>query len=272
MHPLNLETYFARIGYDGSREATLETLRALQALHPGAIAFENLDPLLGRRVHLDLLSVQQKLIGNLRGGYCFEHNGLFAAALEALGFKCSTLAARVVYGRTISTRRSHMLLKVDLPEGSYIADVGFGGQTPSAPLRLDITSEQPTPHGPFRVLPADQQYEVTAFMDGEWRGLYRFFLEPQTPEDHEMANWYVSTHPDSDFRTRLYVARHPPGRRLTLLDNQFTIRHSGGKTETHTLRDAEETVGVMENEFLINLPEPRSELLAAIGRTMVSSK
>src|SRR5436853_574524 len=85
-----------------------DIFRALQALHPGAIAFENLDPLLGRRVHLDLLSVQQKLIGNLRGGYCFEHNGLFAAALEALGFKCSTLAARVVYGRTISTRRSHM--------------------------------------------------------------------------------------------------------------------------------------------------------------------
>jgi len=267
---IDLESYFARIGYGGPREPTVDTLRGLQALHPGAIAFENLDPLLGRRVHLDLTSVQQKLIASRRGGYCFEQNGLFAAVLEGLGFRCSTLAARVIYGRRVSTRRSHMLLKVDLPEGSYIADVGFGGQTPSAPLRLDTTSDQPTPHGAFRVLPSDGQYEVSTLMDGEWRGLYRFFLEPQTPEDHEMANWYVSTHPDSDFRTSLYVARHPPGRRLTLLGNQFTIRDFGGTTEARTLRGAEEVAGILEREFLINLPQPRSELLAAIGRAMQS--
>src|SRR5207248_3149213 len=161
--------------------------------------------------------------------------------------------------------RSHMLLKVDLPEGSYLADVGFGGQTPCAPLRLDTTSEQQTPHGPFRVLPAgDSQYEVHAFVDGDWRALYRFLLEPQTAEDHEMANWYVSTHPDSDFRARLFVARHPPGRRLTLLGNQFTIRHSSGKSETRTLHEAGEIADLLEQEFQLNLPEPRSELLAAI--------
>jgi N-hydroxyarylamine O-acetyltransferase len=85
-----------------------------------------------------------------------------------------------------------------------------------------------------------------------------------------MANWYVSTHPGSDFRARLFVARHPPGRRLTLLGNQFTIRESGGKTDTRTLRDAQEIATLLEQEFLINLPQPRSELMAAIERSIAS--
>src|SRR5262249_40301695 len=43
---VDLESYFARIGYAGPRTASLDTLSALHALHPAAIAFENLDPLL----------------------------------------------------------------------------------------------------------------------------------------------------------------------------------------------------------------------------------
>ena len=91
----DLDAYFGRIGYAGPRAADMATLQAIQALHPAAIAFENLDPLLGRPVRLDLASIQQKLIGTRRGGYCFEQNTLLAAALEALGFKVTRLAARV---------------------------------------------------------------------------------------------------------------------------------------------------------------------------------
>ena len=265
--PIDLDSYFARIGYVGPREPVLETLRGLHALHPAAIAFENLDPLLGRRVHLDTASVQRKLIHNSRGGYCFEQNGLFAAVLKQLGFNCTTLAARVLYGRTSgSTRRSHMLLKLDTPQGIHLADVGFGGQTPSAPLRLDSLADQRTPHGLFRVTRDGDQFVTAAQMDGEWRALYRFSLEEQSPEDHEMANWYVSTHPGSEFRARLYVARHPPGRRLTLLGDQFTIRNVDGESSTRTLSNSDEIARVLEQEFLIRLPEPRHELLAAISR------
>src|SRR5581483_6802547 len=71
---LDLDAYFRRIGYAGARTPTLQTLRALQALHPQAIAFENLDPLLGRPVNLDLGSLQDKIVHSGRGGYCFEQN------------------------------------------------------------------------------------------------------------------------------------------------------------------------------------------------------
>lgn len=265
---VDLEAYFARVAYAGPRQASLDTLHALHALHPAAIAFENLDPLLGHRVHLDLQSIQRKLIANGRGGYCYEHNNLFAAVLTALGFRLTTLAARVVYGRLSpgNPRRSHMLIKVEMPDGTYLADVGFGGQSPSAPLRLDTGVEQPTPHGLYRISREHEYFELAARVDGEWRGLYRFTLEEQTPEDHEMANWYVSTHPDSEFRTLLFVARHPPGKRLTLLGNQFTVRDNRAAAETRVLGNAEEVAEVLEREFLIRLPQPRQDLLAVLAR------
>ncbi|HEX5280224.1 MAG TPA: arylamine N-acetyltransferase [Micropepsaceae bacterium] len=266
--PVNLDAYFDRVGYGGARHASLDTLRALHALHPAAIPFENLDPLLGRRVRLDLDSVQRKLLTNRRGGYCYEHNGLFAAVLTALGFRLTTLAARVVYGRPnpADARRSHMLLKIDTSDGTYLADVGFGGQSPSAPLRLDTTTEQHTPHGLYRISRERDWFELAAEIDGEWRGLYRFTLEEQSAEDHEMSNWYVSTHPDSEFRALLFVARHPAGRRLTLLGNQFTIRQIDGASEMRVLDNAVEIAAVLEQHFLINLPQPRDELLPVLAR------
>jgi N-hydroxyarylamine O-acetyltransferase len=95
----DIETYLARIGYDGPRAADLATLRAIHRRHPAAIPFENLDPLLGRPVALDIEALQEKLVRGRRGGYCFEENALFAAALEALGFAVTRLAARVRWGR-----------------------------------------------------------------------------------------------------------------------------------------------------------------------------
>ena len=88
----DLDAYLGRIGYDGPRVPTLQTLRAIQRLHPQAIAFENLNPLLGLPVKLDILSLQEKLIRSRRGGYCFEHNGLLFQALRALGHQVAIAA------------------------------------------------------------------------------------------------------------------------------------------------------------------------------------
>jgi N-hydroxyarylamine O-acetyltransferase len=266
-HTIDLDAYFARIGYSGPRTATLETLRAIHALHPAAIAFENLDPLLGVRVLLDPESVERKLVRAGRGGYCFEQNGLFALALTALGFKVTGLAARV-YVKTEPgrIRRSHMVLKVDLPEGPYIADVGFGAWALSGPLKLLDTSEQDTPHGPARVMPVGEYFDVQTVVDGEWTILYRFMLEEQTPADYEVSNWYCSTHPNSGFTTQIMIALLPAGRRLGMLNHRFSVHHSDGRTERRELKSAQEIADVLENDFLIRLPEPRDPLMAALAK------
>ena len=266
---IDLEAYFARIGYAGPRTASLETLGALHALHPAAIPFENLDVLLGRRVRLDMSAVERKLIAEKRGGYCFEQNGFFAQVLRKLGFQVTGLAARVVFGQAPDMiRRSHMLLKVDLPEGPYVADVGFGGRAPSAPLRLDVSGEQMTPHGGFRLARSGDVFDQQTRIEGVWETLYRFSLEEQSRQDYEMANWYICTHPESEFTVRLMAARLPPGRRLGLMNNQFSIHYADRTSERRSLASAEEIAQVLETDFAIALPSPRHELLQALARVI----
>jgi len=48
---------------------------------------------------------------------------------------------------------THRLTLLELPERNFIAAVRFGGQTPTAPLRLEPHLEQITPHGTYRVAP-----------------------------------------------------------------------------------------------------------------------
>src|SRR5204862_693519 len=94
-----------------------------------------------------------KLLTPGRGGWCFEHNLLFAHALEAIGFDVTRLAARVRWNvpEDVVTARSHMLLRVRVDGEDWIADVGFGGLTLTAPLRLRPELEQATPHEPHRI-------------------------------------------------------------------------------------------------------------------------
>ena len=133
---LDLDSYFARIGHDGPRAPTLETLRELQRKHPLAIPFENLDTLSGTPVRLDLESLERKLVRGRRGGYCFEQNLLLKHVLTRLGFDVVALAARVVWERPAGEPRprSHMVLLVSLGGRRYLCDVGFGGLTPTGPI------------------------------------------------------------------------------------------------------------------------------------------
>lgn len=187
---VDLPSYLRRIGHDGPVAPTLDTLRALHARHPAAIAFESLDPFLGRPVSIDPATVRTKLVGGARGGYCHEHNLLFHDVLAAIGFRVTALGARVAWmaqGRI--NPRTHRLTLVDLPEGRFLADVGFGGQTPTAPLRLVPGEVQPTPHGTYRVVadPEGFALEMRIARD-RWEPLYRFSTTPQPHADFEVAN------------------------------------------------------------------------------------
>ena len=103
MKSLDLDAYFHRIGYSGLATATLSTLRRLQALHATAIAFENLDPLMGRPVSLSIPALLKKFLDQRRGGYCFEQNTFFQDILRSIGFSVSGLAASIQWKSTSIT-------------------------------------------------------------------------------------------------------------------------------------------------------------------------
>ena len=267
----NLDAYLDRIGYRGPRTATLETLKALHVLHPAAIPFENLNPLVGWPVALDVDSLQAKMIAGGRGGWCFEQNTLFRHALEAMGFSVASLAARVLWNTPPDGPigpRSHMLLLVNLDSVPYIADVGFGGNVLTAPLRLEPHTAQATPHELHRLLPLENGFVLEASVNGEWSPFYRFTLEPQFPADYEVSNWYLCHHPSSFFRYLLLGARATPEGRYALRNNQLAIHRNTG-TEKHTLSDAAALRSCLETVFRIQLPDS-PELTAALERLIAA--
>ena len=195
---IDLNAYFSRIGYTGNGAPTLDTLRDIHALHPAAISFENLDPFLGECVSLDIGHVQRKLVGSSRGGFCYEQNRLLTEVAQTLGFEVRGLAARVLWNRPTDTimPRSHMLIAIPIDGETWLMDVGFGGLTQTAPLRLAPGVVQETPHEPFRILEEDDTFLIQAHAAGEWRNLYRFDLYEQHPVDYELPNFYLCRHPN----------------------------------------------------------------------------
>ena len=267
--PFDLDAYLDRIGFRQPRTPTLDTLEAVHALHPAAIPFENLNPLLGWPVALDIDSIQSKLITGGRGGWCFEQNTLFRHALEALGFSVTGLGARVIWnvppGNPVGPR-SHMALLVDLGGHHYIADVGFGGNVLTAPLRLEPNIAQSTPHEPHRLVPLENGFVLEASVSGEWKAFYRFTLESQFPSDYEVSNWFLCHHPSSFFLYTLMAARALPGVRYALRNNGLAI-HRNGATEKRLYSEAVALRACLENEFSLRLPDS-SELDSALERAV----
>lgn len=250
---VDLDAYFARIGYQGPREPTLATLRALHALHPAAIPFEAVDVLLDRGIDIAPAAVDAKLIAAGRGGYCYEQNGLFKRVLLALGFAVEGLLARVRWNQPADAParpRSHMALKVVIDGQAWLADVGFGGCVLTDPLRMIAGEIQPTAHERFRLLPAGHELRLEVELGETWAPVYDLSPEPQLDADYETANWHTATHPASIFRHLLMVARTTPEARHTLQNNRYTVRRTDGTLERADL-DAEAMARVLAEDFTL---------------------
>lgn len=248
---IDLDAYFARIGYSGPREPTLDVLRALHALHPAAIPFEAIDCLLDRGVDIAPEAVDAKLIHGRRGGYCFEQNSLFKRVLEALGFHVEGLAARVRWNQppdAPAQARTHQVLRVFVDGAPWLVDVGFGGCVLSAPLQFETGVEQQTDHDRYRLSPVAADLRLEVLREPGWVPVYDVALTPCEPMDYEMANWFTSTFPTIHFRNTLMVARTTPEARFALLNSQLTRRPRGGAPEKTAL-DADGIEAALRDVF-----------------------
>jgi N-hydroxyarylamine O-acetyltransferase len=258
--------WLARIGYAGSRQPTLQTLQALLIAHASGIAYESLDVLLDRPPQLDLPSLQAKMIKAGRGGYCFEQNMLFRGGLRSLGYKVTSLQARVVRGLDIDAPRPmlHMVLRVDLPEGPYLADVGFGNLAPTAPLKLVADIEQDTPHEIMRFITMGDELTLQSKLGERWEHIYRVVSLPRVDAEYEIANWFTASHPQSPYLANIIAALPGPGRtRLTLFNGRFNIRHASGEVERRTLESEADFRTALTQDFGIKLSD--EELRTALA-------
>ncbi|WP_075181792.1 arylamine N-acetyltransferase [Pantoea sp. 1.19] len=259
-----LPAWLTRIGYDGSPAVNLATLQQLHRCQPDAIPFENLDVLLGRPLDLSDDGIFDKLVTAGRGGYCFELNGLFAAGLRQLGFRVRDLAARVLLGDSDEVPpRSHRMMMVTLDGERWLVDVGFGGQTLTAPLRLMGDVVQPTPHGDFRLRCGPRGWRLESHTASGWLPLYQFTLAAQYPADYRMANHFVASWPASHFRHRLMVARSLRDGSSRRLNNRCLSRVQGSARQTQWLTDAAALADTLSREFGLRLDHPRHGIPAA---------
>ncbi len=272
---LDLRAYFDRINYRGAAEPTLEVLQDLMTAHTGSIPFENLDPLMGVPVDdLGPEALTDKLVFRRRGGYCYEQNGLMGYVLTEIGFRVRRLAGRVVWMQPPDAplgAQTHTVLAVTFPgsQGSFLVDVGFGGQTLTSPIRLQTGNEQQTTHEPYRLKDRGDGLVLQALVRDEWRPLYIFGTQTVPQVDLTVGSWYVSTHPSSIFVTGLTVALTTDDARCNLAGRNLTIHRADG-SEKIRLDDAAAVIDVLGERFGIDVASvgDRRALEGRIGQVL----
>ncbi len=253
----DLAAYFARTGYTGAREPTLATLHALTLHHAASIPFENLDVLLGRGIRLAPQAIFRKLVHDRRGGYCFEQNNLFLLVLRALGFRVTPIGARVRWQipRDLMPARTHLFLRVHLPAGDWLTDVGLGGSSLTGAIPLEFDRELPTPHEPRRLVRADGRMFHQLWTGLAWEDICEFTLEEVHPIDCEVANWWTSASPASHFKTMIVVGRAgKDGTRKAIRGGEFTHRRGAEILARVAITSPGQVLALLAEHFDLHFP------------------
>lgn len=265
---LDIEAYLARIGHEAGVKPGFDTLRALHRAHVASIPFENLEMMLGRPVPLDLAALQDKLVRQRRGGYCYEQNLLFAAVLDRIGFAVTGLGARGRAGASSRRAVTHMLLKVEADGMQWHCDVGFGAEGLLEPIPMGAEGDvrQDVRQGEWRFGIGQEANGArvlrTERADG-WSDLYEYTLEERLPVDYVVMNHYTSTHPRSPFIRRPVIQRAAPEVRRTLVGEHLTVTRPDGTSDERNV-SADELGDVLVREFGIELDaDDRAELIRA---------
>ena len=255
---LDLDAYLRRVGYDGPTGPSAATLMALYRAHLAAVRFENFDVFLKGRVDVDLESIQDKIVFQGRGGYCYEQAQLFGAVLDRLGFGVERLLARVGPDGGSARPRTHLTLRVQADKDRWLADPGFGSSPPT-PLRL----HQDRPGGPQET--GGWTYEVVAgaehgqdvwklreYQAGTWVTLHRWDDGKVQPVDVVLSNHYTSTHPDSWFTWQPVIVKRDPGAIRSILGRTYTVTQAGHQKTRSELTD-KEFAAALTGEFALRL-------------------
>lgn len=216
----DLAAYLARINVDSPT-----SVAAVHRAHATSIPFENLDSYSGTVPSLDAVSLENKMVGSQRGGYCFEQNLLLMAALEALGSdEVVPMLARVRVGANGAPRPlNHLLLRVTADGATWLADVGFGGGGLLEPLPFELDQVSVQSGWKYRLIQEESEFVLQAWQDGSWTDFYGFVPEPVDMVDIEVSNWFTATHPESAFVTGIFAGARRADRCLSLLASDTAI-------------------------------------------------
>ncbi len=250
---MDVQSYLERVGLTEPVAPNLDGLRKLHRAHLLAIPYENLDVQLGRPVTIERAPIYDKIVRRRRGGWCYEMNGLFGWGLVELGFRVTRAAGGVMREAMGDAMvGNHLVLRVDLPEGIYLADVGFG-DGPLDPIRIaagDFTD------GRF-------PFALSQPEDGWWRfhnhpygGAKTFDFQLHPADENLLAEKcaFLQTSEASPFVQNL-VCQRQTQEGLTILRGRLLRVVTPHGFEDRLLGSATELIGALADDFDLDVPE-----------------
>jgi arylamine N-acetyltransferase len=263
---LDLDPYLQRLGV-AAREPSRTALDELHEAHVRTFTFDNIDVLLGQHPGVSLDAIQQKFVGRGRGGYCFEHSTLFAAALERLGYQVRRHLGRVGDPEAGTQQgRTHMVVEVVVDGERLLCDPGFGMGLLRPIAMADGAEDDYLPGWRYRLRRTGTGgWALHRLRDGGWEVTHTTDELEVKPVDVVMGHHFTSTYPASHFRSGLILAKHLPGRHVTVTHESVTVRTPGEPTEHRPLREGEleEWLSTLEVSLA---PDEVSRLLATTRR------
>jgi N-hydroxyarylamine O-acetyltransferase len=206
------------------------------------IPFENLMIHANHVVDVDPAAIERKIIGNRRGGICYEVNGLLARGLQALGFGVHLIGAAVArdHGQ-FGPALGHMVVLVTAGDRHWLVDTGFGGSSVLTRIAADQI------HSPVDIATSTGKYRT----DGTTHRLVDFT---------DIAHWQ-STSPDARFTGSIICSITDDAHRITMSrsrSEQFALTRTDLSTgERHHESIADDAVcAVFDRHFEISLETP----------------
>ncbi|MFW1953263.1 arylamine N-acetyltransferase family protein [Acinetobacter beijerinckii] len=261
--------YLDKLGFEGEFLPTLANLKLLLNLHVQTIPFGNFFSFLGEEVSLEPNQLARKLLLDGREGYCLEQSTLTRIALTELGYEAYNVLGRVYYqSKSISTPvRTHLVTLVRIDQQLFLYDPGFGGMTPTTVLSLDQIGEtQQTSLEPFRFVELAQSgldvtvltemtYMLQVCIHNQLINVYAINPQQQIADaDALIANWYISTSPESIFTQNLMLSTANAEMRTTLKDRVLRT-HGKGNSNKKELNTFDEFEDVIKTVFRIDISQ-----------------
>ncbi|ABC93604.1 probable arylamine N-acetyltransferase protein (plasmid) [Rhizobium etli CFN 42] len=248
-----LDAYLARIGLEQPLRVSIDTLSQLHRAHLMTFTFEALDAFMGWPSAITPAAAFAKMVEGRRGGWCYEMNGLFGAALAALGFRVTRLCGGVQREKLGDIAiGNHLTLRVDL-DRSYLAEVGVADAIiEPVPLAVGPISQRGFD---FSIMPADGGW---LRFNNHMHGIAKSF---DFKADHSDEAAMVATHgwlmqdPASPFTNALAVLRHTADGYVAL-QNDCLRRVTANSLSEQRITSADHLADTFETVFDLDIPQP----------------
>lgn len=247
----DIQGFLQRIEFDGPIDGSLDCLAALKTAFLETVPFENIDIHIPRKIKLSPERAAAKIIGEKRGGFCYECNGLFHDILAASGYEVRMCSARMYKQETLSPPFEHMVLIVTLGGADYLVDVG-NGESVRAPLDLARQEISGTPEGKsYRLgrLEGALALFVQEQTDADWAPRFTFDPTPRSREEFADRCDYQQTSEDSVFTTQPLATLALADGRRTLRGAHYKEQRAGKAEEERMLTDEAAYYACLDQKF-----------------------